>query len=176
MSGDTEKTKKALCPHGKNPTACLDCEVDRNRPVSKVDHPSHYRTRGGGFEVIDVIEAFECDFKIGTAIEYLLRAGRKTGESLETDLNKSLWYIRRALQVAGGKDEVMERSIRDAVEAAYVRPFAVKVHFFNSEAEPRVTACGLDAITVNRTGAAESVTCPDCKKAVETGEIPGKSG
>ena len=56
-------------------------------------NPPHYR----GDEVMKVIEAFKLDFTIGNAVKYLLRAGKKEGETEMTDLEKARWYIERRL-------------------------------------------------------------------------------
>lgn len=50
----------------------------------------------------------------GNAVKYLLRCGRKTKDK-KVDLNKALWYARRAL-VNGekGADEVMEKAKKEA--------------------------------------------------------------
>ena len=45
--------------------------------------------------VIDVIEAFDLDFRLGNAVKYILRA-RKKGQ-FEVDLEKAAWYLRRAI-------------------------------------------------------------------------------
>jgi hypothetical protein len=62
-----------------------------------VDHPAHYRTKGG-WEVIDVIEAWDLDFCLGNAVKYLLRHRKKDNPA--QDLLKSEWYVGRA---ANGK-------------------------------------------------------------------------
>lgn len=61
-----------------------------------VDHPSHYQTESG-LESIDVIEAFQLSFHLGNAIKYILRAGKKPGQSKHRDLEKALWYIKREI-------------------------------------------------------------------------------
>lgn len=65
----------------------LDARIDA------VDHPPHYQA--GGLEAIDVIEAFGLNFRLGNAVKYLLRAGRK-GDA-KTDIAKARWYIDREL-------------------------------------------------------------------------------
>ena len=59
-----------------------------------VNSPQHYRA-ANGLEAIDVIEGFGLDrsFRLGNALKYLLRAGRK-GDALE-DLRKARWYLDR---------------------------------------------------------------------------------
>ena len=62
-----------------------------------VRNPSHYKS--GGIEVIDVIEAFELNFRLANVIKYVLRAGRK-GDALE-DLEKAAWYLDREIDKLG---------------------------------------------------------------------------
>ncbi len=63
-----------------------------------VDHPAHYQGKGG-MEAIDVIEAFDLGFNLGNAVNYILRAGRKTvsKEGKLEDLQKGTWYLDRAI-------------------------------------------------------------------------------
>jgi hypothetical protein len=70
-----------------------------NRKES-VDHPSHYKC--GGMEAIDVLEAFGLNFRLGNAVKYILRAGRKGDRS--EDLRKAVWYINRELEKGGADD------------------------------------------------------------------------
>ena len=51
----------------------------------------------GGIEAQDVIEAFELNFARGSALKYLLRAGRKNDEEIR-DLEKARAYIDREIQ------------------------------------------------------------------------------
>ena len=59
-----------------------------------VNHPPHYNV--GGFEVIDIIQAFTQDLNgiaavdTGNAIKYILRWHNKNGVE---DLKKARWYI-----------------------------------------------------------------------------------
>lgn len=62
-----------------------------------VDHPPHYSA--GGIEAIDVIEAFGLNFRLGNAIKYILRAGRKA--ATVEDLKKARWYLDREIAKAG---------------------------------------------------------------------------
>lgn len=59
--------------------------------VDMVNHPSHYKS--GGMEVIDVLEAFNLNFRLANCVKYILRAGRKE-DALE-DLKKARWYFDR---------------------------------------------------------------------------------
>jgi len=62
-----------------------------------VDHPTHYRS-DSGFEAIDVIEAWDLNFNLGSALKYICRAGLKT--SRKEDLQKAIWFLTRELDSA----------------------------------------------------------------------------
>ena len=61
-----------------------------NDPIN----PNHYKTKNG-LEVIEVIESFNLDFKLGNAIKYILRAGKK--DNITQDLKKAIWYLERKI-------------------------------------------------------------------------------
>ena len=65
-----------------------------------VEHPDHYQSEK--IEAIDVIEAFELNFSLGSAVKYILRAGKKPTETAEEDLSKAVWYIQLEIQRRGG--------------------------------------------------------------------------
>lgn len=58
-----------------------------------VERPPHYIA--DKLQVIDVIDDWDLDFRLGNAAKYLLRAGRKTADP-GVDLMKARWYVRRA--------------------------------------------------------------------------------
>ena len=62
--------------------------------AEQVNHPAHY---GGDtvYECIKVIEAWQLDFHLGSALKYICRAGKK--DAAVTDLEKAVWYIRRRI-------------------------------------------------------------------------------
>lgn len=62
----------------------------------KINQPDHYK--GNGMKAIDVIEAYDLNFSLGSAIKYILRAGSKPNESLEEDLSKAIWYLQREIE------------------------------------------------------------------------------
>lgn len=63
--------------------------MDENPKIN----PPHYQ----GDAVMKVIEQFELNFALGSAVKYILRAGKKEGESELEDLMKARWYIERRL-------------------------------------------------------------------------------
>lgn len=65
------------------------------RPVNDlVNNPSHYTY--GKYEVIDVIEDWNLNYRLGNAIKYIARCEHK-GNKIQ-DLEKAIWYIRREIE------------------------------------------------------------------------------
>lgn len=62
-----------------------------NKKDDVVNSPKHYTT--GKYEVIDVIEDWDLNFRLANAIKYIARHKHK-GKPLE-DLEKALWYLQR---------------------------------------------------------------------------------
>lgn len=70
-------------------------KLERQNGADKVNHPSHYQKDGK--ECIEVmLEVYGIQAVINfcelNAFKYRWRAGLKTGESAEDDLNKANWY------------------------------------------------------------------------------------
>ena len=59
----------------------------------EVNHPSHY-LKDSGFEVIDVVNAWDLNFQLSNAIKYVARAGKKDTKKVIQDLEKAIWYIK----------------------------------------------------------------------------------
>lgn len=105
----TQKFRPTVSAGMLPPMICTKCKRgesdDRRRAAAAaspapdgdaVNHPSHYRANG--IEVIDVIEAFGCNFNIGNAVKYVLRHDRKSpGIANITDLRKAVWYLEREI-------------------------------------------------------------------------------
>jgi hypothetical protein len=67
------------------------------KKLDTINHPPHYTSTG--IEVIDVIEAFELNFRLGNTTKYILRAGRKGNAAKRIeDLKKGLWYLAREIE------------------------------------------------------------------------------
>ena len=75
-----------------------------------VHNPPHYKS--GGIEAIDVIEAFELNFRLANVVKYVLRAGRK-GDALE-DLEKAAWYLDREIDKLEEQAELEERELKQS--------------------------------------------------------------
>lgn len=63
----------------------------------EVNHPDHY-LQSTGFEVIDVIEAWDLNFCLGNAVKYIARAGIKNPQKKKQDLEKAVWYVERVIE------------------------------------------------------------------------------
>lgn len=59
-----------------------------------VNHPSHYTD--GKYECIDFIESWGLGFHLGNAVKYITRAGKKDPEKTKEDIEKAIWYVKRA--------------------------------------------------------------------------------
>ena len=57
-------------------------------------NPQHYKNH---VTPIDVIEMYELNFSLGNVIKYVLRAGKKEGETDLDDLKKASWYLQREI-------------------------------------------------------------------------------
>lgn len=69
---------------------------DAREEYNKIEHPDHYQSTR--IEAIDIIEAFNLNFSRGSAIKYILRAGKKPHESEIDDLKKAVWYLNREIE------------------------------------------------------------------------------
>ena len=64
-----------------------------------VNHPAHYTA--GGIETIDFIEAKDLNFRLGNAVKYITRAGKKDSDPVQ-DLEKAAWYLKREIEARKG--------------------------------------------------------------------------
>ena len=66
----------------------------RNSDAKLVNKPDHYAKREKNVECIQVAE--NMNFCTGNALKYAWRAGHKVNADMKTDLQKSIWYLKRA--------------------------------------------------------------------------------
>jgi len=64
-------------------------------PADLVNHPPHYTA--GGIETLDFIEAKDLNFRLGNAVKYIARAGKKVGGDPIQDLEKAKFYLDREI-------------------------------------------------------------------------------
>jgi len=70
--------------------------VERKDSASdSINSPKHYTA--GKYEVIDVIEDWDLNFRLANTIKYIARHKHK-GKPLE-DLKKALWYLQREIDL-----------------------------------------------------------------------------
>lgn len=82
-----------------------------------VNNPSHY-AEGRQYEPIAVIEDWQLNYRLGNAVKYISRAGRKNN-AIE-DLRKAVWYIEREIESLEGARSPYSVSYQDVLEdAAY---------------------------------------------------------
>lgn len=93
-----------------NEVTYVDCskvkieKVSFSTPNKKemVNHPDHYHP--GTYEAINVIEAWDLNFNLGSAIKYISRCGLKPDAELSKkekaleDLRKATWYVNREIE------------------------------------------------------------------------------
>ena len=65
------------------------------KQTDSVHSPAHYTA--GKYEVIDVIEDWDLNFRLANTIKYIARHKHK-GKPLE-DLKKALWYLQREIDL-----------------------------------------------------------------------------
>ena len=101
LVGDTITPKAMLKASDTNEPIII--KMDNNiENYEMVNHPKHYRP--GTYEAINVIEAWDLNFSLGSAIKYISRCGLKPDASLDNkykaieDLRKAAWYINREIE------------------------------------------------------------------------------
>lgn len=92
-------TKSAPCEAGEHDTSWCACPCHMEQAV---DHPAHYGGADDPYETIKVLEAWltpeqASGFRIGNAIKYISRAGKKDENRLR-DLRKAAWYLNREIE------------------------------------------------------------------------------
>ena len=60
-------------------------------------NPDHYKG-DRKFEPIEVIEDWGLNYRLGNALKYIARNGRKPGEDAREGLKKAIWYLEREIQ------------------------------------------------------------------------------
>lgn len=82
--------------------------------IEKVNHPLHYRFLKPAHEMADL--TIEMPHALGSAMEYLWRAGKKPGADAIDDLRKAVWWIEREIS------ELEDIEDADIDEIDYIHP------------------------------------------------------
>jgi len=67
--------------------------------------PIYYTGNKYGYSARKVVEDFELSYNVGTAVSYLLRAGKKEGNPAEQDIQKAINHLHFELDKLYGKSE-----------------------------------------------------------------------
>lgn len=78
-------------------------------------NPSHYHGQRR-FEPIAVIEDWQLNYRLGNALKYIARNGRKPGEDPIEGLNKAIWYIQREIESLEGENTPYAVTYEDVLE------------------------------------------------------------
>ena len=73
----------------KNVIEEVSSEKDEN--YEYVDHPKHYNQ--GGIELVNIVDSYQLGFYEGNIVKYMIRSGKKPGNSKLQDLKKAQWYL-----------------------------------------------------------------------------------
>lgn len=117
-----------------------DIQKEESDPVN---HPSHYTD--GKYEVIDFIESrdYMKDFRIGNAVKYICRAGKKNPDKEKEDIQKAIWYLDRYQKERSYlKDIPLDDFLKDkgfhenlkgvALELIYQRNYGMAIKVLNT--------------------------------------------
>jgi len=69
--------------------------------------PSYYTGTKFGFSARNIVEDFELGYNTGTAVSYLLRAGKKEGNPAEQDIQKAINHLHFELDKLYGKSKTL---------------------------------------------------------------------
>lgn len=73
----------------------VDEELE-NEPANDPVNPGYYND--STIAPIDVIEDWDLDFCLGSALKYIKRAGKKANNPNVQDLRKVIWYVERRIK------------------------------------------------------------------------------
>jgi hypothetical protein len=59
----------------------------------QITEPSYYSGTKYGYSARKVVEDFDLSYNVGTAVSYLLRAGKKEGNPAEQDIQKAINHL-----------------------------------------------------------------------------------
>lgn len=80
-----------------------------------VNHPSHY-VDGRQYEPLNVIADWELNYRLGSALKYISRAGRKDPTKTVEDLQKAVFYLNREIEALEGANTPYSVTYEDVLE------------------------------------------------------------
>ena len=79
-------------------------------------NPSHYNDNRA-HKPIDVMEDWHLNYRMGNALKYISRHGRKPGEDLVENLQKAIWYLEREVKYLQSSEQAKSKiSYEDYLE------------------------------------------------------------
>ena len=73
----------------------------------KTPEPWYYTGTKFGYSARNIVEDFELGYNTGTAVSYLLRAGKKEGNPAEQDIQKAINHLHFELDKLYGKSSTL---------------------------------------------------------------------
>lgn len=80
-----------------------------------VNRPSHY-IEGRQYEPLNVIADWELNYRLGSALKYISRAGRKDPSKTIEDLQKAVFYLNREIEALEGVKTPYAVTYEDVLE------------------------------------------------------------
>lgn len=121
-----------------------------------MDNNSYYRAKNG-IQLVDIIAAADMSFCRGNALKYLVRAGKKEGESFIKDITKAVDYIDYTVRLSPAKaadtyiTSFMDGfGLRDAHPAVLVAIEYV-LHYWGDKAQQSIASEGLHTLVDDAT-------------------------
>lgn len=76
--------------------------------------PHYYIGKNHKIEARKVVEDFQADnYNIGTAITYLLRAGKKEGNPMKQDIKKAIDHLRFEIDRINSKNKILTGAMKN---------------------------------------------------------------
>jgi hypothetical protein len=67
--------------------------MKKKEDYKKHPEPTYYTGTMYGYSARNIVEDFQLGYNIGTAVSYLLRAGKKEGNPAEQDIQKAINHL-----------------------------------------------------------------------------------
>lgn len=91
LDEDLEKLRNEI-----NKSVITEIKIDKKEEYDLIN-PTHHKGKSG-MQAWDVVEEFNLTYNTGTAVSYLLRAGKKPGQSIDQDITKAIKHLERELK------------------------------------------------------------------------------
>ena len=78
----------------------------KKEDYKKTPEPHYYTGKLYGYSARNIVEDFDLSYNCGTAVSYLLRAGKKDGNPAEQDIQKAINHLHFELDKLYKKSDV----------------------------------------------------------------------